>query len=70
MRAYLFLTNLAGFPATTESAGTSLVTTLQAPTIAPAPIVMPGMIKALAPMKARAPMVIFAVCNESAGESN
>src|ERR1044071_5410376 len=47
-----------GLPAATVSAGTSLVTTEQAPTTLRAPIVTPGMTKARAPMKASSPIVI------------
>src|SRR5215510_4766172 len=42
----------AGFPATTAPAGTSLVTTLPAPTVAPSPISTPQRMVALEPIDA------------------
>ena len=44
--------NFAGFPATMELSGTSLVTTLPAPTIEFSPIVTPGRIVAAIPIHA------------------
>src|SRR5438477_10792599 len=48
-----------GFPAATTSAGTSLVTTEQAPIMLRAPIFTPGKINARAPMNASSPIVIL-----------
>ncbi len=45
------LTNRAGLPTTTAPAGTSLVTTLPAPTTAPSPMVTPGRTVQLAPIQ-------------------
>lgn len=46
----LFLINLAGFPAQISNGGMSLVTTDDAPTIAPSPIVTDLQINVLLPM--------------------
>ena len=43
---------MAGFPATTNSSGTSFVTTEPAPTADPSPITTPGNIVQLAPILA------------------
>ena len=51
-------TILAGFPITTASFGTSLVTTAPAPTIARSPIVMPGSTTAPAPIVAPRRIVV------------
>ena len=48
-----------GFPAATEFAGTSFVTTEHAPTMLCAPTVTPGKTKARAPMNASSPIVIL-----------
>ena len=47
----------AGTPATTEYAGTFLLTTLLAATTAPSPIVTPGSIVALSPIQTFFPIV-------------
>lgn len=52
----VLLTILAGFPATTEKSGTSFVTTLPAPTMAPFPIVTSFRMMALKPIQASSPM--------------
>lgn len=48
----------AGLPATTQSGGTSLVTTLPAPTTEPSPIVMPGSTITPPPSQQRSPIEI------------
>jgi len=52
--------SLAGTPATTALAGTSLVPTASAPTIAPSPIVTPGTTVTAAPSHTLQPIVIGA----------
>ena len=52
----------AGLPTTMALAGTSWVTTLPAPTMAPRPIVTPGKMVALAPMDAPCCTSVFANC--------
>ena len=54
----MFLINLAGFPATITFGGTSLVTTLPAPTIELSPIVIPGNIIAPEPIQTLFPICI------------
>lgn len=49
--------SLEGFPATTAAAGTSVMTTLPAPTTAPAPIVTGPIMQLLGPILALFPMV-------------
>mgnify|MGYP006988964805 CR=1 FL=1 len=54
----LFRSNFAGFPATITLGGTSLVTTLPAPTIELSPIVIPGNIIEPEPIHTLFPMCI------------
>src|SRR5437764_14786025 len=56
---------LAGLPATTAPAGTFLVTTLPAPTVAPSPITIPQRIVAPEPMEA-ARLIVVGVQVQSA----
>ncbi|KAI1812139.1 hypothetical protein GGS20DRAFT_44171 [Poronia punctata] len=51
------LTTLAGAPTATEKSGTSLVTTLPAPTVHPFPIVTPGMMVVFPPIQQSSPIV-------------
>jgi len=54
----IFLSIRAGLPATQWKAGTSLVTTLPAPTVTPLPIVIPASTITLPPNQQSSPMVI------------
>jgi hypothetical protein len=54
----IFLMIRAGLPATTWKAGTSLVTTLPAPMVAPRPILIPGQTVTLPPNQQSSPIVI------------
>lgn len=51
-----FFTTLAGLPTTTVYAGTSFVTTLPAPTVAPRPMDTPGSMTTFPPIQTSAPM--------------